>query len=741
MSKFKKWLIPVAVVCLLLAVLVGSNYAPDASIDNQGAEVPPGGLVEEEVSGELELAYNSSELNVNMPRAPPSLGEIFDPAGNPFAHRFSDVTDLRTATFIVAASDSEHKYEADYFCDGVADDVQIQAAVDALPATGGCIFLLDGTFTLANQIARAIDNVKFMGCGQATLLTLDGGTPVITAGVQDGWLFAHFATDAGGPSIATATQSAIRSVWIAGVRTDDPAAAGGGDSFLVVAAADTPAVLKARADYVGDGFQAMGDVPGDEVEINTALGVADTVILCPGTFWINNPILLGDNQSLIGAGPSSIIALRDGKNADFNLIENANPAGNTRILISRLKVDGNRANQAAGVMSCIYMNDVAPAGTVGNLGVIIEKCWLEHIRTRGIYLDGCFYSTISECHLNDCYGYSVHLSGCHYSGVVNNLVNSTRTYGIALDPNCENCSVVGNQIRGANVNISIQSESNNNVISGNTTEMGKIGIEVKSDSNTIISNTCRENGEEGIFIESPGKGNTIIGNVVNSASQSADNTDPCIRIRGDYNLIEANVCRMGILGNQPSYGIELEVVAEHNIVRNNDLYDSGKTGPILDNGVDTKFNSITFQFIQGTAFIDADGSAKGWEIDLADEYAIALGQLPLELTQVVRIKIWAVGLAAPGAGNQMALEINMNAGQDDEAYTAEAIAIVNKLNITENFAINDVIHWILTSADDADIGDLAGGDNLEVKVKFETGTNSDIDTDAIFRVVEIEYVT
>ena len=41
----------------------------------------------------------------------------------------------RTATYVVAASDArdEVKAQADYVCDETADDVEIQAAVDALP--------------------------------------------------------------------------------------------------------------------------------------------------------------------------------------------------------------------------------------------------------------------------------------------------------------------------------------------------------------------------------------------------------------------------------------------------------------------------------------------------------------------------------------------------------------------------------------------------------------------------------
>ena len=41
------------------------------------------------------------------------------------------------ATVVVAASDSLNKAAANYVCDGVDDDVEIQEAIDALPAGGG----------------------------------------------------------------------------------------------------------------------------------------------------------------------------------------------------------------------------------------------------------------------------------------------------------------------------------------------------------------------------------------------------------------------------------------------------------------------------------------------------------------------------------------------------------------------------------------------------------------------------
>ena len=73
------------------------------------------------------------------------------------------------ATFVIAASDSVHKERADYVCDGTDDDVQIQAAIDALPASGGKIVLLEGNFLIGDEI-DLVANLHLMGSGWSTIL-------------------------------------------------------------------------------------------------------------------------------------------------------------------------------------------------------------------------------------------------------------------------------------------------------------------------------------------------------------------------------------------------------------------------------------------------------------------------------------------------------------------------------------------------------------------------------------------
>ena len=90
------------------------------------------------------------------------------------------------------------------------DDVEIQAALNSLPVTGGTVYLSSGTFQLAKQIARAIDDVTIRGMGKNTLINFNASTPVISAGAQDGWSLLDFDTDAGGIDTSTATSYETR---------------------------------------------------------------------------------------------------------------------------------------------------------------------------------------------------------------------------------------------------------------------------------------------------------------------------------------------------------------------------------------------------------------------------------------------------------------------------------------------------------------------------------------------------
>ena len=90
---------------------------------------------------------------------------------------------VRTATYVVAASDApDHvKRQADYVCDGIDDQVEIQAAIDALPASGGTVHLSAGNYLISETI-RIVrrDNTTLSGSGANVYFT-DAGTIITLA--------------------------------------------------------------------------------------------------------------------------------------------------------------------------------------------------------------------------------------------------------------------------------------------------------------------------------------------------------------------------------------------------------------------------------------------------------------------------------------------------------------------------------------------------------------------------------
>ena len=60
--------------------------------------------------------------------------------------------------------------QVDYLCDGTADDVEINAAIQALPAAGGEVVILDGTYNLTGSILVNKNNVTLSGNGRSTIL-------------------------------------------------------------------------------------------------------------------------------------------------------------------------------------------------------------------------------------------------------------------------------------------------------------------------------------------------------------------------------------------------------------------------------------------------------------------------------------------------------------------------------------------------------------------------------------------
>ena len=205
----------------------------------------------------------------------------------------------------------------DYECDGVNDDVEFQSALDELSMFGGEILILEGIYRLSQTISRAIDDVTITGCGQATMIDLDGISAVFDAGSQSGWTFRHFAMDEGGVNISAASGWMIQNILIGGehiaflaaeeVVYSDIGVPVDGLVNVMVAASDASNAAKTRADYVCDGV-------ADQVEVNEAIDVlphgGGRVVLSGGTYSLDNYIdMHRDNVALVGEGDETVLRM------------------------------------------------------------------------------------------------------------------------------------------------------------------------------------------------------------------------------------------------------------------------------------------------------------------------------------------------------------------------------------------------------------------------------------------------
>ena len=70
--------------------------------------------------------------------------------------------------------------------DGTGDYTDIQTAIDNLPATGGCIYVKEGTYTITASITITSSNVSIIGCGAGTIIYVDDSADINALVVGNG---------------------------------------------------------------------------------------------------------------------------------------------------------------------------------------------------------------------------------------------------------------------------------------------------------------------------------------------------------------------------------------------------------------------------------------------------------------------------------------------------------------------------------------------------------------------------
>ena len=419
-----------------------------------------------------------------------TTGQISVAAGTTMAHNetgaTAEVHEPREATIVVAASDSLSP-SADLVGDGTADDVQIQAAIDALPAVGGRVILLEGTFTLAADLTFP-DDVTLEGQGDSTILNFGGASIANALTLHDNSkvknLKAALVAGAGGggtrPNVVYATgrtQILLENLWLAGdtsVADDGSDARQNGIYFDTVTESK---IVKCRIednDRHGIHLNSSSDniVSGNNCQDNTSRGI----LLTSSS---NNNAITGNVWQ--GNGSHGF---------ELNASLNNTVAGNAC-----------QGNGWHGINISLSSNNTVSENTCqGN----------PH---DGIYLVSSHQNTITgnTCQGND--GYGIYLSMSDNNTITGNTyaendsAGSTAS-GIYLGYSDENV-VTGNQCSGNGLHGIYIYRSSYCAVSGNVCNNQNTGdgINVTGDAtanadyNNLTGNTCYNNADDGIAIE------------------------------------------------------------------------------------------------------------------------------------------------------------------------------------------------------------------------------------------------
>jgi len=497
------------------------------------------------IEGDLNVWDGGGWVNVNT-----SLGG----GGSPY-----------TATYVVAANDSPAhiKDTADYVCDGVADDVEIQAALTAAGASS--ILLMDGNYACAANLTIPAGGA-LVGSSWNTVVTFSGAaiTQAVTlngdnCGVYNIKLVMAAGVGTGGarPNIIYAASRAkpiVSKVWLVG---DSTVADDGSDD---------------RQNGIYFTSCNYGWIQNNLLETNKRMGIylyysnhliiTGNRILTSTSYDIYGRLVnysqIGNNEIYRTINGTSIY-LRD-NSANYNQITGNFLRGNSTASGIGIYLYGV-ANYTAISSNTIYLYQY---------GVMISTS-VERIAVTG--------NAIASC------SYGVYIAYGTQNTVTGNTFSSCSNGAVYINYSSNN-TVSGNEAKSCKYLVYLN-DSSGNTITGNTIHYmintGAVGIYLTgSHYNTISGNNISHVYTYGIYLTGSNS-NNINGNVINGVSKTSANTyDTIYLTSSDYNTISSNTLR----DTSARYGLNIaDDNCDRNMVEGNDFYACATTGAVNDASV------------------------------------------------------------------------------------------------------------------------------------------------------------
>jgi len=396
-------------------------------------------------------------------------------------------------------------------------------------------FTAAGDLQVAGTVDTATSTALNVGTANATVINLNQST-VLAAGKSITVTGGNTASRPGSPTEGmlyydTTTKQLLvyaNGKWQADRSTATKivgtSAAGGASGAVASFAPD-------GADYVNASTTSAQTAINNAL---TAIGTnGGTVYLMEGTYIIDGSISIPNNVTLTGAGSGTVIKLKNGINADFNAIVATDVSTATGIVVSNLRIDGNRTNQTTATQIGIYFQDVgAGSGSGARQGAKITDFWISNFQSYGIMLKGTSAgnsnnTVISNGHLTNDY-MGMYLKTSTNITVSDNVIQgagSRGIYGEALGR-----STIVNNVFDANISgITLGGSSTVITVTGNEfSGSSNAGVDLNSVSaSTVTGNTFVNNGgsttNEAILVEASASGNSVTNNTITDNTYTSNN--------------------------------------------------------------------------------------------------------------------------------------------------------------------------------------------------------------------------
>lgn len=459
----------------------------------------------------------------------------------------------RSATRMVAAATASVQMQAaaDYLCDGTADDVEINAALASLPASGGTVLLSEGTFTLAAAISLNVTSQTLRGMGMgATILAAvsAGGTPVNVGLIQMNSAYGEVSDlTIDGNKANNAAQTSMIGIY--------------------VPATTSPSIRRVRVvNSAGDGIMvwnvAQNGVMRDcLVESSAARGIY---------------VYAGAGQPFVISGCTS----------------KSNGSGG-------FYIDGGPVT----ISDCQAISNTGRGfGIYAAAQATLSQCTASGSTTHGFYINAAVRAQVLACRAlaNTGYGFWTDGSQTQFVGCLaqGTLFGSGFTSAlVSTDTSYVGCSAIGNSDMG----FSIQSSAERSLYTGcrgisNTNgDFSLAGVEAHVRGCSSYGSGIYVAGDgphivHGCRIQNCGGYAILVNNVVASVQITNNfSSDVSLQSTGDYEHIEiagdrvyiaGNMLRDPAAGNRPWAGIYLTSQATSGFIGHNDIYGAG-----TDNGV------------------------------------------------------------------------------------------------------------------------------------------------------------